>query len=129
MKKRRIRELGRTEKFALATVLSLASFFAISFISALCSGFFENSHLGAEYLTLATLLCSGVVSGFICEKILHSPIRAMLAVGAIAIAFVLLSSVISGYSLGAFMNHITFLLLSPLGMLLAKEKKHKRHRR
>ena len=129
MKKIRTRELGRAEKFALAIALSLASFFAISFISALCSGLFQNSHLGAEYLTLVTLLCSGVVSGFISEKILHSPISSALVTVVIVVAFTLFSSLISGYSLCAFMNHVTFLLLSPIGMLLAKKKKHKRRRR
>ena len=129
MKKRRIREFGRREKFAIAISLSIASFFIISFISALCAGFFENSRAGAEYLTLVALLCSGVVSGFISEKVMHSPASSVLAVGIITIAFAIICALVSGYSLGAFMNNLTFLLPSFVGIFLAREKKHRRNKR
>ena len=129
MKKIRLRSFGRREKFAVAISISVASFFIISFISAICSGFFENSRAGAEYLTLVTLLCSGVVSGFISEKILRSPASSALTVGIIAIAFAVICALVSGYSLGALMNHLTFLLPSFIGIFLAREKKHRRHKR
>ena len=128
MKRRHSGEMGHSRAFIMAVGLSLTSFFGISLISALCSGFFENSRAGAEYLTLVTVLCSGFVTGFISRKILASPLPAMLSSGNICLIFAVLAAIVTGYSLGAFMNEITFFLLSLVGIFAARERKV-RHRR
>lgn len=129
MKRKKLKDIGPARSFALAVALSLAAFLAISLISALVSVFFENSRAAAEYLTLVTLLCSGFVAGFISRKLLSGFLPAMLSSGIICLAFAILAAIISGYSLGAFMNEATFFLLSLVGIFTARERRPRRRHR
>jgi CHASE2 domain-containing sensor protein len=129
MKRRSFKEIGRLPAFALSVALSALVFLSVSFISAIASGFFANSRAGAEYLTLVTILCSGFISGFVSRRLLSAPLPAVLSMGVITLIFAGAAAILSGYSLGAFMNQLTFLLVSLVGIFAARERKARRRRR
>lgn len=128
-RRRKLSEMGGAYAFIFATALSLCSFFAVSLICALASSFFENSRAGAEYLTLVALLVSGLIAGFISRKMLHTLPKSLLPSGLVCIAFAIIATVTGGYSLGAFMNELSFFLLSLVGIFLGRERSARRRHR
>ena len=128
MKRKRLEDMGPTLSFVISIASSLLVFLIASFICSVAAGFFEDSRAGAEYLTLVCVLCSGFLSGFISRKVMRSPLPAAISMGAVVLIFAALSALIFNYSAGAFMNEITFLLLSLAGIFAAREKKRRRRR-
>lgn len=129
MRKRRFKEMGRTKAFLISVALSLLSFLAISFIAAVFSDMLEDSRAGAERLTLVCIIISGFTSGFISRKLLSGFAQSLASCAVVTLIFALTACIASGYSLGAFMNELTYLLLSVPGALLARERKKRRRAR
>lgn len=127
--KRRLNKLNPTRAFFISLALSLGVLLVISCICASFSGFFENSREGVGYLSLVTVLLSGIISGFIAMKLQGAILPALLSTATLCLLLSVTAMLLGGFSLAAFMNHITIFLLSVPGMLIAARNGKRGRRR
>jgi hypothetical protein len=126
MRKRRFKDEGGLKSFATSFGVCILALFGLCFVGALISQLFENSRGAVNYISLAVILVSGAVSGFISRKITGSFGAAILPGVSLCLLLAALSGVAFGYSLSAFMNEACYALCSVVGAYLARDRRRKR---
>ena len=126
MRKRRFKDAGGAASFGISFGVCTLTLFALCMVGALISQFFENSRAAVSYLSLAVILVSGIVSGFISRKIMGAFGTALLAPLTLCLLLATVSGFAYEYTLSAFMNELCYLLCAVVGAYSAREKRRKR---
>jgi putative membrane protein (TIGR04086 family) len=133
MRKRKSKELGLVALIMIGTAVGLGTIIATAFILALISSLTKDPTSLTSWLSLASLLISGAVSGFIISRA-NGEGGALVGISASVISAALL--IIIGLimsagrlRLGVFINVIAYLSVAVFGSILGKKRIKRRRRK
>ena len=133
MRKRKSKELGLVALIMIGTAVGLGTIIATAFILALISSLTKDPTSLTAGLSLATLLISGAVSGFVISRA-NGEGGALVGISAAVISAALL--IIIGLimsagrlKLGVFINVVAYLSVAVFGSILGKKRIKRRRRK
>lgn len=133
MRKRKSKERGLVALILIGTAVGLGTIFATAFILALISSFTKDPTSLTAGLSLATLLISGSISGFVISRA-NGEGGALVGISAavIIVALLIIIGLVMSAGrlrLGVFINLIAYLSVAVFSSVLGKKRIKRRRRK